>query len=121
MNSSGVEHIATTTLTAFEWAVIIGLGGMFTLAIGFFLSRLIKTLDKLDDAVGDLRETLAKEYVTKDDFNRCMKELKQFLVNYVRSVRMRTADACNQHDCPMKGEAMRSDLMAEELEEGSVL
>ena len=119
MNGTGVEHITTTTLTAFEWTIIVGIGSVFMLVTGFFLSRLIKTLDKLDDAVGDLRETLAKEYVTKEDFGRAMKDLKSFLVNYVRGARLRSADKCDHSDCPMRGELLRDDL--DEWQEGKAL
>lgn len=95
MQTTGAEHITTTTLTAVEWAMILGLGGLFTLMLGFFLSRLIKTLDRLDDAVADLRTTLAAEYVTKQDLRDALRDLKEALMT-------RRREDCRHEDCPMR-------------------
>ena len=111
---NGAEHLTTTTLTSFEWALIVGIGALFTMATGFFVSRLIKSLDRLDEAVSDLRETLSKEYVTKEDFKTSMTELRRWLLAYVRSVRSNDAAACHHEDCPVRNESDRLTRMMDE-------
>ena len=103
---TGIEHITTTTLTAFEWALIVGLCALAVGALGFFLSRLVKTLDRLDSAVVDLKTTLAGEYVTKDDLARLDSRVERF----ERRMELRFMGLMRGR----RGEDMDLDLMEEE-------
>lgn len=67
------DLIPTQTLTGFEWALVVGFCGVtFTtasLAVGYFIKRLVGSVDKLENTLEAIRDDLLKNYLRKEEYN----------------------------------------------------
>lgn len=74
--------MTTVALTPLEWALVLaGIG-----VLGYFLNRLVRTIDELKEAVTELHLLIAKEYSTKDN-------VKEAIANHVLALHRRGDDA----------------------------
>lgn len=95
---------AGQALNGFDWALVVGGAG----ALAFFLRRFVSTMDKLDEALKELRLTLAEDYVTKDDLREFKEEIREMLKTRFERIEAlcpfeRIEALCPTDECPAHG------------------
>ena len=60
--------------------ILNALGGMVSVALGWFASELWGAVKELKIDLAKLREQIPEKYIAKDDFKDGIKELKEWLI-----------------------------------------
>jgi len=60
--------------------ILNALGGMVSVALGWFASQLWDAVKELKSDLAKLREQIPEKYIAKDDFKDGIKELKELLI-----------------------------------------
>lgn len=83
-------------LTAFEWVVVLGMASV----IGFFLVRLINSIDHLKVSIDALNLKLITDYMTKEDHSKALEQFRREMA--LSSKAHHFGEGCPNTECPVR-------------------